>query len=99
MMLQMKNKEPEKEKNIMGNERAPRRYYADPTADAAIGNIMREERAEKRKQEVELKKALIKDFSSALKEAKKIGCKTVNFNAIPIENLELILSALRSYRL
>lgn len=83
---------------VMGNDRAPRRYYADPTADAAIGNIMREERAEKRKQEVELKKILIKDFSSVLKEARKIGCETVNFKAVPIQNLELILSALRAYR-
>lgn len=82
----------------MENDRAPRRYYADPTADAAIGNIMREERAEKRKHEAELKKALIKDIGSVLKEAKKRDCKTINFYAIPNENLELILAALRAYR-
>ena len=87
-----------KEENIMENDRVPRRYYADPTADAAIGNIMREERAEKRKHEAELKKALIKDIGSVLKEARKSDCKTINFYAIPIENLELILSALRAYR-
>lgn len=82
----------------MENDRAPRRYYADPTADAAIGNIMREERAEKRKHEAELKKALIKDIGSVLKEARKSDCKMANFYGIPIENLELILSALRAYR-
>ena len=82
----------------MENDRAPRRYYADPTSDAAIGNIMREERAEKRKHEAELKKALIKDIGSVLKEAKKRDCKTINFYAIPNENLELILAALRAYR-
>ncbi len=82
----------------MENNVAPRRYYADPTADTAIGNIMREERFEKRKREAEIRKLLIKDFSSVLKESRKMGCETVNFNAVPIKNLELILAALRAYK-
>lgn len=83
---------------IVENNVAPRRYYADPTADAAIGNIMREERAEERKREAELKRTLIEDIRSVLKEAKRMGCETAKFNDVPIENLELMLSALRAYK-
>ncbi len=82
----------------MENNVAPRRYYADPTADAAIGNIMREERSKKRKLEAELRKMLIKDLGSILREANKRGRETVTFNAVPIKNLELILAALRAYK-
>lgn len=78
--------------------RAARPYFADPTANTAIGNVMREEREEKRKKEMEKKKLLLKDISSVLKEAKKKGCKKINFYQIPVENLELIMAALRAYR-
>lgn len=81
----------------MDNNRSPRPYYADPTANTAIGNVMREERMEKKRKEAELKKMLISDLSSVLKEAKAMGCKMVNFRDIPVANLELILSALRAY--
>ena len=78
--------------------RAARPYFADPTANTAIGNVMREEREEKRKKEIEKRKLLLKDISSVLKEAKKMGCKKINFYQIPVENLELIMAALRAYR-
>ena len=74
-----------------------RPYYSDPTADMAIGNVMREERAAKHKKEMELKKLLLKDLTAVLQEAKHMGCKTVNFTAIPVENLELVVEALRAY--
>ena len=78
-------------------ERSTRPYYADPTANTAIGNVMREERRERKQKEFELKKALIADLSSVLKEARVMGCKKVSFHDVPVENLELVLSALRSY--
>ena len=45
----------------------------------------------------ELKKMLISDLGAVLKEARAMGCKTVSFRDIPVENLELIVSALRAY--
>lgn len=81
----------------MDNNRSPRPYYADPTANTAIGNVMREERMEKKRKEAELKKMLISDLGAVLKEARAMGCKTVSFRDIPVENLELIVSALRAY--
>ena len=55
---------------------------------------MREEREEKRKKEMEKRKLLLKDISSVLKEAKKMGCKKVNFYQVPVENLELVMETL-----
>lgn len=81
----------------MDNNRSPRPYYADPTANTAIGNVMREERMERKRKEAELKKELISDLGAVLKEAKAMGCKTVNFRDIPVANLELIVAALRAY--
>ena len=81
----------------MDNNRSPRPYYADPTANTAIGNVMREERMERKRKEAELRKMLISDLGSVLKEARSMGCKTVSFRDIPVANLELILSALRVY--
>ena len=74
-----------------------RPYYSDPTANTAIGSVMREERAAKHKKEMELKKLLLKDLTAVLREAKHMGCKKVNFTAIPVENLELVVEALRAY--
>ena len=42
--------------------RAARPYFADPTANTAIGNVMREEREEKRKKEMEKRKLLLGYF-------------------------------------
>lgn len=77
-------------------DRAVRPYYADPTANTAVGNVMREEKKTKRKKEMELKKMLLKDIVSLIKEAKTMDCKTVNFYKVPVENLELISAALRA---
>ena len=79
-------------------DRAARPYFADPTANTAVGNVMREEKEAKRKKEMEQKKLLLKDIASVIKDAKAMDCKTVNFYKIPVENLELILAALRAYR-
>ena len=34
----------------------------------------------------------------SIEEAKKMGCKKINFYQIPVENLELIMAALRAFR-
>ena len=80
----------------MENERARRSYYADPTANTAIGNVMREEREKKRLKEIEQKKALLKDLTAVHRQAKQMDCRTVNFKDIPVENVELVIGALRA---
>lgn len=80
----------------MNNEkRAARAYYADTTANTAIGNIVREEKANRKEQETARRKLLVSDLKGVIREAKKLNCKTVNLYRIPIENLEMILAALR----
>lgn len=75
--------------------RAPRHYYADPTADTAIGNVMRKNKLERMKKDAEQRKLIIADLSAVVKNAKKMNCKTVSFKAVPIGNIKLVLAALR----
>ena len=48
--------------------------------------------------ENEFVKAVRKAGGVAYKFTKKMGCKKINFYQIPVENLELIMAALRAYR-
>lgn len=80
----------------MESERVRRPYYGDPTANAAIGNVMREEREKKRLEEIEQKRAILKDLTAVQRQAKRMDCRTVTFKDIPVENVELVIGALRA---
>ena len=86
------------DKNGCEYERSRRPYYADPTANTAIANIMREERHNRKVQEMKRKKSLLKRFRSELSLAKKWNEDSITIERLTVEDLELFVSALRTYR-